>query len=53
MIELMIRCPICHREQPESLGTCDFCTEARQEYEREKNIWFDDNATAHEEIEDV
>ena len=29
MEEKMIRCPRCHREQPESLGACDFCTEAR------------------------
>lgn len=30
--ELMIKCSVCHREQPESLGACDFCEESRQEW---------------------
>ena len=31
MEEKMIKCPICHRTQPESLGACDFCEELRQD----------------------
>jgi len=32
----MIKCPVCHREQPESLGSCDFCDELRMEWIREQ-----------------
>ena len=32
----MIKCPRCHRQQPESMGACDFCEEERQEWIREQ-----------------
>lgn len=34
--EKMIRCPNCYREQPESLGACEFCMELYQEWVREQ-----------------
>lgn len=33
--EKMIRCPVCKREQPESMGSCDFCDEVRMEWARD------------------
>ncbi len=32
----MIKCPNCHREQPEELGACDFCAELREEWIKEQ-----------------
>ena len=31
MNEVLIKCAVCHREQPESLGACEFCEEMRAE----------------------
>ena len=52
--EKMITCPRCHRSQPESLGACDFCEEARQEWideqmERDAELKKDDPETRFEE----
>ena len=48
MSETMIRCPICKRKQPESLGACDFCAEMQQDVQEESEFWFGGNAIARE-----